>query len=174
VGLGQHEGDALVLRRHESLVLRRLRPAPRVVALVLLFAPGLQAVLSASVGPQPRLDVLRRAEHDAVCRALAGIDTTHVATAQTFNHPVALCGRRLVAGYSGHLWSHGLNAGPVEARLKRLMLGEPGWLDEARALRASHLYWGWREAAAFPASARPWERQLPVASGPWGAIYKLE
>ena len=54
------------------------------------------------------------------------------------------------------------------------MLGEPGWQEDARALGASHLFWGAREAAAFPESKRPWEEQgPPVASGSWGALYSL-
>jgi hypothetical protein len=79
-----------------------------------------------------------------------------------------------VAGYSGHLWSHGLDASQVEARLKHLMLGEPGWREDAEALGASHVFWGAREDSAFAASTRPWEALgPPVASGRWGALYRL-
>ena len=99
-----------------------------------------------------------------------------MATAQTFNHPVALCGREVVAGYAGHLWSHGLDSAAVEAGLARLMRGEPAWRDEARRLGAAYLFWGAREAAAFPGSRRPWESEgkPPVASGRWGVLYRLE
>ncbi len=159
----------------ESLILAQLRPAVRVVALALLFGSGLQSVLWACVGRLPRLELLDRAEYAAVCRALAGVPTTRVATAQTFNHPVALCGRPIVAGYPGHLWSHGLESATVEARLERLLRGEPGWQDEARALGASHVFWGAREASVFPGSARPWREQgPPAASGDWGALYQVK
>ena len=83
----------------DSLVLARLRPAPRAAALVLLLASGVESVLWACAGPLPRLELLDRAEYDAVCEALRKRPTTRVATLQTFNHPVALCGRPLVAGY---------------------------------------------------------------------------
>jgi hypothetical protein len=157
-----------------SLVLVRLPKAWRAATATLLLASGLESVLWGCVGPLPRLDVLDRAEYTAVCEALARIPTTRVATAQTFNHPVALCGRTIVAGYPGHLWSHGLESSEVEARLKRMMEGEPAWRADARALGASHVFWGGREAAAFPGSTRPWQAGGPVASGRWGALYRLD
>jgi hypothetical protein len=156
------------------LVLARLPAAMRAVALLLLFASGVQVTLWASLGRLPRLDVLDRSEHAAVCEALARVPTTRIATMQTFNHPVALCGRPIVAGYSGHLWSHGLAPAQVERRLTQLLSGAPGWQEHARALHASHVFWGRREASAFPASSRPWEHLgAPVAAGSWGALYAL-
>jgi hypothetical protein len=157
-----------------SLVLVRLPKAWRAVTATLLLASGLESVLWGCVGPLPRLEVLDRVEYTAVCETLARVPTTRVATAQTFNHPVALCGRKIVAGYPGHLWSHGLESREIEARLKRMMEGAPAWRADARALGASHVFWGVREAAAFPGSARPWEAGSPVASGPWGALYRLD
>jgi hypothetical protein len=164
----------LMLPPLEALVVLRLRPRWRALALALLLLPGVPGVAWACLGRLPRLELVDRAEYAAVCGALERIPTRRVATAQTFNHPVALCGRAIVAGYAGHLWSHGLEAAPVEARLGRLMRGEPGWKDDARALGASHLFWGAREAAAFPGSAQPWQSARPAASGPWGALYRVE
>jgi hypothetical protein len=163
-----------VLPALQSLVVGRLRPALRVGGMVLLFASGLSSLLWGCFGRLPRLELLDRAEYTAVCQALARVETSRVATVQTFNHPVALCGRKVVAGYPGHLWSHGLDSAVVEVRLKRVLQGELGWQDEARFLGASHLFWGAREASAFPGSSRPWERlEAPVASGSWGALYRL-
>jgi hypothetical protein len=157
-----------------SLVLGRV-PAKWGVALVvgLLFS-GAVSVLGASLGRGPRLEVLDRAEYEGVCGALAGLRVSRVAVAPTFNHPVALCGQPIVAGYAGHLWSHGFDARAVQLSLMRLMLGQPGWREEARALHASHLFWGAREEAAFHGSTQPWRGDgPPVAAGPWGAIYSL-
>jgi len=159
----------------DSLVLARMRPAWRASALVLLFASGFQSLLWACAARLPRLEVLNVAEYTGVCEALAKTKTTRVATLQTFNHPVALCGRPLVAGYPGHLWSHGLDASLIEARLRRLMLGEPGWQQDAAALGASHVFWGVREASAFSISTRPWQALgPPVATGDWGELYRLD
>jgi hypothetical protein len=158
----------------DSLVLARLRPSLRAAALALLFASGVQVMLWACFGRLPRLELLDRAEYAGVCEALARVETTRVATVQTFNHPVALCGRPIVAGYSGHLWSHGLAPAQTESRLADLLQGAAAWRDHARDLDASHVFWGAREAAAFPASTRPWESMgAPVAAGAWGALYRL-
>ena len=158
-----------------SLVLARVGAPWRAALVVGLLFSGAVSVLGASLGRGPRLEVLVRPEYEGVCRALEGKETARVATAPTFNHPVALCGRPIVAGYAGHLWSHGLDGAPVTRRLGRLMRGEPGWRDEARALGASHVFWGPREREAFPASAQPWRQAGErAAAGPWGALYRLE
>ncbi len=158
-----------------TLVLARVRPAWRTVLVVGLLFSGAVSVAGAWVERGPRLEILDEAEYASVCRALEGERTERVAVAPTFNHPVALCGRAIVAGYGGHLWSHGLNAAPVVARLERLMRGAPGWRDEARALGVSHVYWGPREQRAYADSTQPWrEAARPVASGAWGALYRLD
>jgi hypothetical protein len=159
----------------DSVVLARLaRPWRAGLVFGLLFS-GSVSVLAASRESGLHLRVLERAEYEGVCRALAGVPTRRVATAQTFNHPVALCGRPIVAGYGGHLWSHGLDAREIERRLGRLMRGEPGWREDARALGASHVFWGPREREAWPASAQPWRLGgAPAASGDWGALYRLD
>ena len=158
-----------------SLVLARVGVAWRAALVFGLLFSGAVSVLGASVGRGPRLEVLNLAEYEGVCRALAGVKASRVATAPTFNHPVALCGQPIVAGYAGHLWSHGLDARAVQQGLTRLMRGEAGWREEARALPASHLFWGPREQQEFPDSIQPWrELAPPVATGPWGSIYALD
>jgi hypothetical protein len=158
-----------------SLVLARVARPWRAALVVGLLFSGAVSVLGASLGRGPRLEVLVRPEYEGVCRALAGVETVRVATAPTFNHPVALCGRPIVAGYAGHLWSHGLDGAAVTRRLGRLMRGESGWRDEARALEVSHVFWGPREQQAYARSAQPWrEAGERVAAGPWGALYRLE
>jgi hypothetical protein len=158
-----------------GLALGRVGRWPRAALLAALFFSGGTSVLAASIGRGPRLEVLHHAEYEAVCGALTGLATTRVATAPTFNHPVALCGRPVVAGYPGHLWSHGLDSAATEKGLARLLRGEPTWREEAGRLGASHLFWGHREEAAFPTSLRPWtEAGPPVAAGDWGALYRLD
>jgi hypothetical protein len=159
-----------------TLVLARLGPAWRALALVGLLFSGAVSVAGASRGGGLELKILDRAEHEGVCRALSGLPKdARVATVATFDHPVALCGQPVVAGYPGHLWSHGLDATPVLKGLDRLMRGEPGWRDEARRLGVRYLFWGAREARAFPDSRRPWAGVGPlVAQGAWGALYRLD
>ena len=141
-------------------------------ALVLL--PGVPSALGGVLASKP-LEVFEEAELASVCAALRGFPAdARVATVQTFNHPVGLCGHALVAGYAGHLWSHGLRADPVQERLGRLMKGEPGWEADARALEARYVFWGPREARAFPFSKRPWaEGARRVAQTAYGEVFAL-
>ena len=160
----------------EAAVLSRMRVAWRALAVFGLLFSGGVSVTAASVGEGGRLVVLDEAEERGVCEALGPLGRDErVATAQIHNHPVALCGQPIVAGYSGHLWSHGLDSGKVERALARLMRGEGDYRAEARALGARYVFWGPREQAAFGTSARPWARDgAPVASGEWGALYRVQ
>jgi hypothetical protein len=160
----------------EALVLRRARPAWRAAAAAGLLFSGAVSVSAACVGEGGPLEVLDEAEYRGVCEAVRPLGRDdRVATAQAHNHPVALCGQPIVAGYSGHLWSHGLRSGPVERGLKRLMEGDGDFRAQARALGARYLFWGPREASAFRRSSQPWrEAGRPVAEGPWGALYRVD
>jgi hypothetical protein len=165
----------LVLPSIGTLVLARLALFWRASVVGGLLFSGAVSVTAASLGGPP-LEVLDIAEHQAVCVAVSEIPVTaRVATASTFNHPVALCGRPIVAGYAGHLWSHGIDASRVKAGLEALMRGQPGWRPVARDLGAAYVFWGFRESAEWPESARPWESEgVPVAAGEWGALYRLD
>jgi hypothetical protein len=148
----------------------------RAAVVGLLLFSGAESVVAASAGRITRLDVVDVAEYEGVCSALRPLGRdSRVATAQVHNHPVALCGQPIVAGYAGHLWSYGLDARAVERGLGRLMRGEGDYREEARALHARYLFWGLREQAAFPGSRRPWEAAgPPLASGSRGALYRLD
>jgi hypothetical protein len=159
----------------EALVLARLKTGWRAALVILFLFSGAESVVAACAGRVQRLDVLEREEYESVCAALAPLGRDErVATAQVHNHPVALCGQPIVAGYGGHLWSHGFDARSVEAGLARLLSGSGDYRAEGRALGARYLFWGPRERLAFPSSTRPWEATAPVASGPWGALYRLD
>jgi len=154
--------------------VRRAAAWPRAGLLVLLFYSGAFSV-AAACSLDRAVSLFETDEVDGVCAVFSGLAPgDRVATAQTFNHPVALCGHALVAGYSGHLWSHGVDAKPVEDGLGRLMKGEPGWRDAARALGARYLFWGPRERANYATGTQPWETGRLVAEGPWGRLYELE
>jgi hypothetical protein len=165
----------LALPPLEAQVLSPLARPWRVAAVVGLLFSGAVSVTAASVGGGG-LEVLEVREYDAVCEALSPRPLTErVLVAPTFNHPVALCGHPLVLGYPGHVWSHGIDSSRLEKRVDAVMGGAPGWREEAEALGADLLFWGPREARAFPGSRRPWEGELRVvASGDWGRLYALD
>ena len=165
----------LMLPALSELVLDPLRPALRAVACLALFFSGLVCVTASLRGPG--FEVVRVPERDEVCLSVAALPPDErVATTPTFNHPAALCGQALVEGYAGHLWSHGIQYGAVDERLRGLMMGEPDWQQRAKDLRARYLFWGPREASEFAASRRPWESQAPVIGvtrDGWGTLYDL-
>jgi hypothetical protein len=156
-------------------VLSPLAPSARAGLLVLWLFPGIGTVANATVGREHGYFVYERAELEQVCAALQAAPIgARIAVEPTFNHPVALCGHPLVAGYGGHLWTHGIDPRFVEARLSALLDGQPDWEGAARDVHARFLYWGPREARAHPGSARPWEASRAlVAHGRWGRLYDL-
>jgi hypothetical protein len=165
----------LMLPALSELVLDGLRPLLRAAAWSLVLFSGMVCVAASLRGQG--FEVLRTPERDEVCRAVAALPPDgRVATAPTFNHPVALCGQALVEGYGGHLWSHGIQYREVDERLRGLMMGGPDWKQRAKELGALYLFWGPREAGEFPGSRRPWEWQAPVIAvtrDGWGTLYDL-
>jgi hypothetical protein len=100
--------------------------------------------------------------------------STVFATYPTYNHPVLVNGHRVVLGFPGHLWSHGLNYRPVEIKLEALMNSEDGWEQIVKELGVDYLFWGPLEKTNYPDSEKEWEQKCPlVAEGSWGRIYDL-
>jgi hypothetical protein len=91
----------------------------------------------------------------------------------TYNHPLLLCGCKMVEGYAGHLFSHGIDYEPRDKQLQAMMKGAANWKAIAEQLRVRYLYWGPREEEAYPGSAKPWKDMPVVAAGDWGVIYDL-
>ncbi len=91
----------------------------------------------------------------------------------TYNHPLLLSGCKMVEGYAGHLFSHGINYEPRDEELKAMMKGAPKWREIAAGLRVRYLFWGIREESQYPDSTQPWKNLPVVATGDWGTIYDL-
>lgn len=144
----------------------------RAVACVCLFASGAVSLAAGLSGGG--YELARRSELAAVEAAAEPLGPEAVFAAEpTYNHPLLLTGHKLVLGYDGHLWSHGIDYRPRQQAFRRLMNGEPGWREIAGQLGVRYIFWGGRERAAFPDSQAPWEELEPVASGSWGSIYDL-
>jgi hypothetical protein len=86
-----------------------------------------------------------------------------IAHAPVFNHPVGLSGRRSLMGYTGHVWSHGLDGGPREADIKRIYAGGPEADTLIAAYRIDYLVLGPHERAFMGAAAEPLSR-YPLVS----------
>lgn len=140
-----------------------------------LFFSGFVCVTGA-LGPGNRNHLLAmRSEVDAVRFAVRDLPIDACfAAAPEYSHPLVLAGRRLTLGYEGHLISQGIDAAPLAADQRSLLLGEADWKRAARRLQARYLYWGAREERRYPGSTRAWARECPlIASGDWGKLYDL-
>lgn len=91
-----------------------------------------------------------------------------IAGQPTHAHPALLVGRKLVMGYTGHMWSHGYAYSETETRLNRLLSGAPEWRDLASELGADYIIWTPEERSTHPDTPgvpRPWESSVIGASG---------
>jgi hypothetical protein len=165
----------LVLPAVLHYVVTPVRPWMRAGLFFALFFSGFVSVYESYVNQGNAVEIYNSDEVSEVCTQLKSLPgPARFATAQSYNHPVALCGHKLVAGYGGHLWSHGIKSADVEAKLKELMSGNPEWRARAKELGARYLFWGPREQKDFGISKTPWETDATLlASGPWGKIYDL-
>lgn len=100
-----------------------------------------------------------------------------VAATPTFNHPLSFWGYAIAVGYSGHLWSHGVDYQEPEKLIGQLYQAGDDWARIAARLRLTHIFWGPMERARFGETPPPWREQLPnlsqvpgyelYAVGPW-------
>jgi len=167
---------ALLPFLHEMLLsipVQRL-PSIRIASCILLFFSGFISLLGGLQSPEGGYEIAKRSELDPVCFAVRFLppDATF-AGRPTYNHPLLLSGCKMVEGYSGHLFSHGIAYEDREAQLKSMMLGLPSWRAIADDLHVRYLFWGTREQNAYSRSTQPWKNLPVVAAGDWGTLYDL-
>ncbi len=68
-------------------------------------------------------------------------------------------------GFTGHLWSHGIDYAARESALERLYRGGPDWLSAAKEIGATHIVWSEREKKKYGGSIQEWRRKLRNVSG---------
>jgi hypothetical protein len=155
--------------------LRRWHPVIRIPIFVALFFSGFISLVGGLVpGQENGYDIGDQAEWTGVAENLKDFPPETVfATFPTYDHPVLVDGHRVVLGYEGHLWSHGLDYQPYLQLLNKAMLGQSGWEDAFRQLHADYLFWGSFEQQNYPGTSRAWEHLPIVSESPWGRIYDL-
>ncbi len=157
-----------------------LRRAPLFVKLpvgLLLFLSGAVTLIAGLVPKPEGYGLLTRSELTAVGEGLSHLDTgerflcsSHI----DYQHPIMLQGGKVVAGYDGHLWSHGYLYGPKVEAVRRVLAGAEGWEADAALTGATLGFWGARESAAHPGPKPPWA--VPsnlVVAAPGFSIYRL-
>ena len=115
-----------------------------VLCVVLTFAGALDVlrVLTGALG-----QTVYTAEEVKFADAMAKVTPprSRIVTAPTYNTAAYISGRRVIAGYYGHLWSHGLNSLPREADMKKIYIGDPEADALIRKWKADYLIVGPRE-----------------------------
>lgn len=152
-------------------------PGPvRVGACIALFGSGFISLFGGLATGRLGYDFADRAELDGVEHAVRKLPVeARFAAYPTYNHPLLLQGRKVVMGYTGHLWTEGFDYGSTFRRLDDLMNGAEHWREIAGRLQVRYIFWGREEASNYAQSKRPWEKSAPlIASGSWGAIYDVE
>lgn len=147
----------------------------RAAICIALFGSGFVTLLGGLAAGHPGFGLIERARLDNAGAAMRPLPMeARFAAYPTFNCPVLLQGRKVVAGYPGHLWTEGFNYDEVNNRLTALMNGAPNWREAAQSLGVRYIFWGQDEKTNYQSSNRPWEATaFLVASGDWGAIYDL-
>ena len=166
----------IVLPALWECVLIKCKPWCRACICVLLFFSGFISLLGGIGSQFHGFTIARLSTLDAVGQAVRDIPITEPFAANpTYNHPLLLCGRKVVMGYDGHLVSHGIQYGPVDDELDALMRGFPDWRLRAARLGVRYLFWGPGERETWPASYESWRMSATViALGEWGELFDLE
>ena len=156
-------------------VLRKLHPLARVPVFIGLFFSGFVSLIGGVLSDPGGFEIGRASEWRQVSDATRSFPPEALFAAYpTYNHPLLVSGHRVVMGFPGHLWSHGLNYRPIEIKLQSLMESEDGWQAMAKELGVDYLFWGPLEQANYPESEKEWEHTCKViAEGPWGQIFDL-
>jgi hypothetical protein len=93
--------------------------------------------------------------------AVKNIPTSKIFIAQTiWNHSLSYWGYRIVMGYQGHLWSHGINTGDTERNIKDLYHGTGDWKAITEKLKADYIFYGPEEKNAFGEKELPFRKEL--------------
>jgi len=141
--------------------VRRLPSWAALVIGLLAFVSGAVSVVSSLPGSNPGVELYRASELWDAKAALADLPADAVlAVAPDPNHPAMYWGARVALGYTGHLWSHGIDSAARENRLDRMFRGSEDWRSLARSTGVTHIYWGENEKRKYGAMNPPWQHLL--------------
>ncbi len=146
-------------------VMKLSSQAALLIALIAFFS-GTISVISSLPGNSYGVELYRSAEIWDARAALYSLPSDAVlAVAPEPNHPAMFWGAKVAMGYTGHLWSHGIDSAARENILERMFRGESDWLSLAKSAGATHIYWGPNEKRRYAAFNPPWLKLLNNVSG---------
>lgn len=155
-------------------LLSKLNDNFKYLACSLLFFSGFICLMGGFISPRG-YDLYRHSEVVAVQQLIKELPIENrFAAFPEFNHPLLLCGRKVVLGYPGWIWTHGYNLENHSTKLKKLMMGEEGWDHIAKELGINYIFWGFREENEYKNSAKPWKTTgTKINVEDWVEIYEL-
>ncbi len=135
-----------------------------VIGLIAFFS-GTVSVVSSLPGNNSGVELYRASELWDAKAALAGLPADCVlAVAPDPNHPAMYWGAKVAMGYTGHLWSHGIDSSARENQLERMFRGDKDWLSLAKGIGVTHIYWGENEKRKYGALNPSWLARLKNVS----------
>lgn len=162
-------GFALVGRAYLALSERRpswIWQVVSVVGVVVAFHRGAILLTESWKQPQEKAPVLWQLDQLANAETvLMKVSPKAIfAAAPVPSHPLAYFGRFRVMGYPGHLWSHGIEYAETEKDLDDFMNGSADWVERAKKLKLTHVYWGPEEKSKWGSTPRVWQERLALVA----------
>jgi hypothetical protein len=138
-----------------------LTPLRKAALCGVLFFSGAVCMLAVSGGRAQPTQLYEWRELWNTKGAIAAVPGDAViAATPTFNHPLSFWGQAIAVGYSGHLWSHGIDYKAAEEEIGRLYQGGADWAAIAAHLHLTHIFWGPMERERFGTAPPPWRAVL--------------
>jgi hypothetical protein len=133
-------------------------------ALVVAFHQGIRVISNSWEKPASRAPMIWSVEQLAHAETvLQKVSVKAVfLSAQSPTHVLAYFGRLRAMGYAGHLWSHGISYAAQEEEIEKFMKGAEDWIEIAKRLRMTHVYWGPDEKARWGTDRRTWQDRLAM------------
>ncbi len=145
-------------------VMKLSSSAALLIAFIAFFS-GTISVISSLPGNSYGVELYRSAELWDAKAALSSLSSDAVlAVAPEPNHPAMFWGAKVAMGYTGHLWSHGIDSTTRENQIERMFHGDADWHALAKGAGVTHIYWGPNEKRKYAAFNPPWLQLLKNVS----------
>ena len=97
-------------------------------------------------------------------------------TSDHHNHPVPmLAGRKVLLGYRGWLWTHGINYQQVEKDVQSMFAGETNTIDLLKKYNIDYVFIGQPELISYYVNISFYNKNFEkIISNPTGDVYKIE